>query len=152
MHQDLDEAIDDVTKAGGKHPVDRTDMWRELWRKAVDHDKFWQTEFIDKAVLVRLKLKEMGEVVDGDAPVEGPTSSSLMADAANCAVVLDAASSCDTVVCANVFSCSMYCSAFAICSASFVRLTSTSRPADLMRASCSAFSASTDIRTCSSCA
>ena len=82
MYQDLDEAIDDMTKAGGRHPVDRKDMWRELWRKAVDNDKFWQTEFVDKAVLVRLKLKEMGDVVDGDAPVEGSTAASLMADSA----------------------------------------------------------------------
>ena len=82
MYQELDEAIDDIAMAGGTHPVERTYMWRELWKRAVNNDKFWDTEFIDKAVLVRLKLKEMGEVVDGDAPIEGSTATSLMADVA----------------------------------------------------------------------
>ena len=41
-----------------------------VWEIAVDdRDKFWTREFVAPATQVRLHLKDIGEVVDGDAPV-----------------------------------------------------------------------------------
>ena len=70
---------DAVRKAGGQHPFDNWRPWHMVWQRAVskDADSFWTKEFVTPATLVRLHLKTMGEVVDGDAPVDGNVDNNL---------------------------------------------------------------------------
>ena len=65
-----------VRKAGGQHPFDEARPWAIVWASAteVGCEKFWRDDFIDPAQLVRLELKKLGDVVDGDAPIDATES------------------------------------------------------------------------------
>ena len=76
----LKKEKEEVEKAGGKHPYDDERPWALAWRQATtkDSDKFWEDEFIAPATLVRLRLKTLGEVVDGDMPVATPNGPPML--------------------------------------------------------------------------
>ena len=76
MRRELIRESEAVKKAGGRHPYDPAQPWKLVWEMATskDSNEFWTDEFITPATLVRLHLKEMGEVVDGDAPIGYPDS------------------------------------------------------------------------------
>ena len=61
-----------VEEAGGKHPFDPADPWKSVWAMAThkDYEHFWTEEFVTPAMMVRLHLKKIGDVVDGDAPID----------------------------------------------------------------------------------
>ena len=65
-----------VRKVGGQHPYDEARPWAMVWARATEEGcgRFWRDEFIDPAQLVRLELKKLGDVVDGDAPIEATDS------------------------------------------------------------------------------
>ena len=76
------EEKDEIEKSGGNHPFKKDDPWRQVWARAVSNqmDYFWQEEFVMPAMMVRFHLKSIGEVVDGDSPIENhPGSSSSTA-------------------------------------------------------------------------
>lgn len=60
-----------VEAAKGVHPFNPERPWAEAWVRATSErsDKFWNDEFVVPATLVRLRLKSLGQVVDGDLPV-----------------------------------------------------------------------------------
>ena len=74
IRRELAEEAEKIKKAGGEHPYDEANPWRLVWKRAVGDEcrNFWQDEFVTPAQHVRLRLKTIGEVVDGDAPVETP--------------------------------------------------------------------------------
>ena len=61
-----------MKEAKGVHPYDAARPWALVWSMSADKpsDDFWRRELIDPVVLVCLELKNMGEVVDSDAPIE----------------------------------------------------------------------------------
>ena len=61
-----------IIKAGGQHPFDPDKPWRLAWKHASGPESkaFWEDEFITPATHVRIHLKSLGQVVDGDAPVD----------------------------------------------------------------------------------
>ena len=62
----------------GAPPVDeKGNKWKAVWTKATskEADTFWEDEFKTPAMLVRLKLKRLGEVVDGYAPIAAASHS-----------------------------------------------------------------------------
>ena len=63
---------EEIEKAGGKHSFDPQDPWKSVWAMAThkDYEHFWNEEFVTPAMMVRLHLKKIGEVVDGDAPID----------------------------------------------------------------------------------
>ena len=77
MLREITKEYNTVTAAGGTHPFDPKNPWRLVWDRATlpDYaDKYWNEEFERKATLVRLELKRLGELVDGDAPIGESTT------------------------------------------------------------------------------
>ena len=77
----IDEKTE-VEKSGGDHPFNKGDPWIMVWARAVpkEMDHFGQEEFVMPAMMARFHQKPIGEVVDGDAPIENhPGSSSSTA-------------------------------------------------------------------------
>ena len=72
IRRQLEKEAETVKKAGGTHPFDPARPWHMVWQRATQEqcEKFWRDEFEKPAMAVRLELKRMGEVVDGDAPIE----------------------------------------------------------------------------------
>ena len=72
IRRELMAQKEEVEKAGGTHTFNPDDPWNSVWTMAThrDYDHFWQEEFVTPAMTVRLHLKRIGEVVDGDAPID----------------------------------------------------------------------------------
>ena len=72
MRRDILDEVDAVKKANGVHPYDPQRPWALVWTRATEQiaEKFWSDEFEKPATSVRLELRRLGEVVDGDAPVQ----------------------------------------------------------------------------------
>ena len=57
-----------------------------------DYEHFWNEEFVTPAMMVRLHLKRIGEVVDGDAPIDdvrGPAVKVTAAASSTLGVIVD---------------------------------------------------------------
>ena len=83
-----------VEEAGGKHSFDPADPWKSVWAMAThkDYEHFWNEEFVTPAMMVRLHLKRIGEVVDGDAPIDdarGPGTKPTAAASSTPGVIVD---------------------------------------------------------------
>ena len=74
-----------VKKAGGVHPYDPKRPWAQVWVYATSDkaDKFGNDEFIMPATQVRLRLKTLGQVVDGDVPVGGSVETNVAKEVAS---------------------------------------------------------------------
>ena len=85
LRRQLIKESEEVTKGGGTHPFEADRPWLIPWKMATtseECDRYWRREFIDPATMVRLELKKLGEVVDGDAPVGNPGDTAARAVAA----------------------------------------------------------------------
>ena len=78
IRRELIKEAEAVHKAGGNHPFDNARPWHHAWLRATSEaaDQFWKDELEEPAQAVRLELRRLGEVVDGDAPVTASSATS----------------------------------------------------------------------------
>eukprot|EP00435_Cladocopium_sp_Y103_P047095 s2113_g13.t1 len=82
LKRNLKAEHDRVVASGGKSDYDEDRPWNQVWAKATADETYWREEVIEPAMLIITKISSPNELVDGDAKVGAPASSSGMRETA----------------------------------------------------------------------